>query len=103
MYNNFMMNNNRNSYVPQQFLKGRLVGSIEEVRSMPIDFDGSVSYFPDITNKKIYTKQIAADGSLQIQAYALEVVEEPQLPHYVTMEEFEKFKQEILANKADFS
>lgn len=29
------------------FLKGRPVSSLEEVRAIPIDFDGSVFYFPD--------------------------------------------------------
>lgn len=104
MYNNFMVNNNRNGYIPQQqFLKGRLVGSLDEAKAFPVDFDGSVSYFPDIANRKIYTKQIAADGSLQLLSYALEVVEEPPTPQYVTLEEFEKFKKELLSTKADFS
>ncbi len=37
-------------------LKGRPVSSIEEARAQSIDFDGSVFYFPDIANKRIYTK-----------------------------------------------
>ena len=40
------------------FLKGRPVSSLEEVKAIPIDFDGSIFYFPDIANRKIYTKQL---------------------------------------------
>ena len=43
---------------PQTGLKGRLVSSLEEARATSIDFDGSVFYFPDLANKRIYTKQI---------------------------------------------
>lgn len=41
----------------------RPVSSIDEVRAASIDFDGSVFYFPDLANKKIYTKQINMDGT----------------------------------------
>jgi hypothetical protein len=37
-------------------LKGRPVASIEEAKASPIDFDGSIFFFPDVANKKIYTK-----------------------------------------------
>lgn len=66
---------NNNNYYPQQTmrqpqtyinptpqimappgLKGRMVSSLEEARATSIDFDGSVFYFPDLANKKIYTK-----------------------------------------------
>ena len=49
---------------PQQMmLKGRPVSSVEEVKATPIDFDGSIFIFPDIANKRIYTKQVGMDGS----------------------------------------
>jgi hypothetical protein len=41
----------------------RPVSSIEEVRAASIDFDGSVFYFSDLANKRIYTKQINLDGT----------------------------------------
>ena len=44
-------------------LKGRLVSSFEEARASSIDFDGSVFYFPDLANRRIYTKQINIDGT----------------------------------------
>lgn len=75
-------------------LKGRPVTSIEEVKASSIDFDGSIFYFPDITNKKIYTKQINMDGTSSLNVYSL--MEQPQennnnmLPvNAVSKEEFE--------------
>ena len=59
-----MYQNNYNGYYqqlrsPTQMLKGRPVASLDEVRAIPVDFDGSVFYFPDLANGKIYTKQKA--------------------------------------------
>jgi len=36
-----------------------------------IDFDGSVFYFPDMANKRIYTKQINADGTASLYVYQM--------------------------------
>lgn len=97
---------NYNPYQPQQqlaqpryqyqdpnFLKGRPVTSIEEVRATPIDFDGSIFYFPDLTNNRIYTKQINMDGTPLFKVYELKALPlEPQNPtgNFVTREEFEQ-------------
>lgn len=72
------------SYMPQQQYKSyqptwsvsqipqvRPVSSIEEVRAYPIEFDGSIFYFPDIANKKIYTKFVNMDGTVAINLYEL--------------------------------
>jgi len=73
-------------------LKGRPVASIEEARASSIDFDGSVFYFPDLANKRIYTKQINMDGTSSLLMYELKEipVAEPALPteNYITREEF---------------
>lgn len=37
-----------------------------------IDFDGSVFYFPDLANNKIYTKQINMDGTSSLYVYERE-------------------------------
>ena len=42
--------------VQQNFIKGRPVVSIDEARASQIDLDGSLYVFPDLGNKKIYTK-----------------------------------------------
>ena len=53
-------------------LKGRPVSSFEEARVAQIDLDGSVSIFPDLGNKRIYTKRINVDGTAAINTYSLD-------------------------------
>ena len=82
----------------QNGLKGRLVSSLEEARATPIDFDGSIFYFPDLANKRIYTKQINMDGTATLNVYELREVpimnENPQVPqsmnNFITRDEFEQ-------------
>ena len=56
---------------PQQIIKGRPVSSYDEAKASMIDMDGSMFVFPDIANKRIYTKQIMLDGSAELKVYAL--------------------------------
>ena len=104
---------NYNYYPPRQqqqqpqpqippFLKGRPVSSLEEVRAIPIDFDGSVFYFPDIANRRIYTKQINLDGTALINMYefkpipvAQESTTNTNTDTFVTREEFEETMSKI--------
>ena len=74
------------------FLKGRLVSSIEEARAQTIDFDGSVFYFPDLANRRIYTKQINLDGTSTLNMYELKEipVQMPVNQEFITREEFEQ-------------
>ena len=82
----------------QNGLKGRLVSSLEEARATSIDFDGSIFYFPDLANKRIYTKQINMDGTATLNVYELREVpimnENPQVPqsmnNFITRDEFEQ-------------
>ena len=88
---------------PQVTLKGRLVSSLEEARATSIDFDGTVFYFPDLANKRIYTKQINMDGTASLYVYELRetpVEEEkssfvPSVEKFVTREEFERVLAEL--------
>ena len=81
---------------PQSYLKGRLVSSVEEARATSIDFDGSVFYFPDLANRRIYTKQINLDGTATLNMYELRempIVNEQQAiasTNFVTRDEFEQ-------------
>lgn len=85
-------------------LKGRPVASFEEVRAASVDFDGSVFYFPDLANKRIYTKQIGMDGSAILNMYELKEI--PATPNmdfqnFITREEFETVVmqlREVIAN-----
>ena len=82
----------------QNGLKGRLVSSLEEARATSIDFDGSIFYFPDLANKRIYTKQINMDGTATLNAYELKETpimnENPQtiqsMNNFITRDEFEQ-------------
>lgn len=89
------------SPIPQMILKGRPVSSLEEVRATGIDFDGSIFYFPDIANKKIYTKQINPDGTFTLLMYEQKELPGPiETSTYVTKQEFEQaieiLKKQIL-------
>ena len=81
------------NYKPQMWMQPtpqvRPVSSVEEVRAFPIDFDGTVFYFPDLANKKIYTKQINLDGTASINVYELREKPLEQPISYVTRDEFE--------------
>ena len=88
---------------PQVGLKGRLVTSLEEARATSIDFDGSVFYFPDLANKRIYTKQINIDGTASLYVYELRempVINEtsgfvPSVEKFVTRDEFEQVLEQL--------
>jgi hypothetical protein len=76
---------------------------LEEARATSIDFDGSVFYFPDLANKRIYTKQINIDGTASLYVYELRelpIEEEksslvPSVEKFVTREEFERVLAEL--------
>lgn len=79
------------------YLKGRPVSSIEEVKAIPIDFDGSIFIFPDIANKQIYTKQINLDGTASINVYELKITAQQQMTDYITRDEFNEQMEKIRA------
>ena len=98
--NNQMQQQNNNIQMRYNYfgLKGRPVSSIEEARAQSIDFDGSIFYFPDIANKRIYTKQINLDGTATLNMY--EIKEIPVQPtalsnNYITREEFDSAITEL--------
>ena len=78
--------------MPQQnLLKGRFVSSVDEVRAAQVDFDGSIFIFPDIANKKIYTKQIDLNGNVKLEEYDWVPIEKTAaVGDFVTKEEFEE-------------
>ena len=83
--------------VPPQGLRGRPVSSLDEVRATSIDFDGSIFYFPDIANRRIYTKQINMDGTANLLMYELKEIprekeyeQMPSIEQFVTKDEFER-------------
>lgn len=55
-----------------QIIKGRPVSNYDEAKAAMIDLDGSLFMFPDVANKKIYTKQIMLDGTAELKTYVLQ-------------------------------
>lgn len=81
---------------PAAVIKGRPVSSLEEARVAQIDLDGSISFFPDLGNKRIYTKRINADGTASINTYSLdEQVPVAQTEEYVTRGELTELKKSL--------
>lgn len=86
----------------QMVLKGRPVASIEEARAVSIDFDGSIFFFPDLAQNRIYTKQINLDGTATLNMYELKEIPSPSTninidsATFITREEFEKFKMDLI-------
>lgn len=78
-------------------LKGRPVSSLEEARAAAIDFNGSVFFFPDLANKRIYTKQINLDGTASMNMYEYKEVptEAFNSSNFVTRQEFDETLNDI--------
>lgn len=85
----------RSTYMPAPNARIRPVTSLEEVRAAAVDFDGSVFFFPDFSNKRIYTKQINLDGTAALNMYALTDLPAPESTTYVTREEYNTTLLEI--------
>ena len=90
---------------PGNYIKGRPVVSIDEARASQIDLDGSLYVFPDLGNKKIYTKQINMDGTATFNVFELSApIEVAQSQTYVTKEELDtilaSFKESLALDKA---
>ena len=84
------------------YLKGRLVSSLEEAKAAGIDFDGSIFYFPDLANRRIYTKQINLDGTATLNMYELKeipmAIDAANPEVYITREEFEQALNKLRAD-----
>lgn len=93
--------------VPSNNSQVRPVSSIEEVRASSIDFDGSIFYFPDVANKKIYTKSINNDGTVNISVYELKPTDLSIDSSYITRKEFENVINDLIkmfeSNKQEMS
>lgn len=116
MFNQPMYNNQfqQNQMQPQQnqqqiqndnFLQGRQVTEIDEVKAQIIPLDGSTSYFPSVDGKHIYTKRLNLDGTCSIITYKSSEIDNPNKNtneisngnniKFVTREEFDMFKVEL--------
>ena len=110
MYNYYQQQPAMRQTVVPMILKGHPVSSLEEARASSIEFDGSISYFPDIANKRIYTKQInVTDGTSILNMYELTPLPQEPVPvdtqNFITRTEFnsalEKINQLLESKKID--
>lgn len=109
MYNNYGYNPYQNRFIglPQMeqqspamnglrpVISGKIVDSIDVVKAMDITLDGSTHYFPLIDGSAIVTKQLGLDGVSKITVYKPVEETKKEEPKYVTVEEFDKFKEEL--------
>lgn len=75
-------------------LNGKVVDSIDTVKGMDINLDGSVSYFPLADGSKIVTKQLNVDGTSKIVVYT-QTKEENKEIKYITSEDLDKALKKI--------
>lgn len=92
---NTTQNNTQLATQNRQVLNGKLVDSIDVVKSMDIPLDGSISYFPLTNGSAIVTKQLLTDGTSKTTIY--KQVEEKETPkvEYATMDDLKKSIKEI--------
>ena len=101
MYNYYQQQPSASAPMPPRMpqfggLKGHPVSSLEEVKATSIDFDGSIFYFPDIANKRIYTKTVGMDGIAALNMYELKPLpSNPEVGEFVTRQEFEQAMSKI--------
>lgn len=84
---------------PQNVLKCMAVTSIDEAQGTMIDLDGSVTVFADLSNGKIYTKQIGMDGKAILNTYELQRPKPPAAD--ATEERFQRIENAIVALKGE--
>lgn len=75
-------------------LNGKVVDSVDTVKGMDINLDGSVSYFPLADGTKIITKQLNMDGTSKMVVYE-QVKEDIKEVKYVTSDELDKAIKKI--------
>lgn len=75
-------------------LNGKVVDSIDTVKGMDINLDGSISYFPLADGSKIVTKQLNMDGSSKMVVYE-QVKENIKEVKYITSDELDKAIKKI--------
>ena len=80
---------------PKNIVKCKMVTSLEEVKAMPIDFDGSLNVYVDVTNNKIYTKVFTVNATVDIKTYVIGESEDVSNNKYATIEDINQIKKEL--------
>ena len=71
-------------------LLGKIVDSIDVVKSLEIPLDGSTSYFPLADNSMIVTKQLQNDGTSKIVVYKPTQEEKKEAIQFATLEDLQE-------------
>ena len=91
--------NAQNSYLRAPVTESHLprVYGIRGAQEYPIAFNSEIALF-DAEEDVFYLKEADANGYTRLTKYEYKesVIEDPNTPKYVTMEDFEKFKKEVL-------
>lgn len=85
-------------YTPVQqkpMLNGKVVESIDVVKVMDINFDGSINYYPIADGSAIVTKQLQMDGTSKTIIYKPVDTDKVEQPKYATMEDVKNSINEI--------
>ena len=70
-------------------LLGKVVDSIDVVKSLEIPLDGSTSYFPLADNSMIVTKQLQNDGTSKIVVYKPTQEEKKEAIQFATLDDIQ--------------
>lgn len=87
MYQNMGQNINQGQRIQnnEQILQGKYVDSIDVVKALNTNLDGSTSFYPLIDGSAIITKQLQQDGTSKTIIYKqIEEKEIKDLPKYIT-------------------
>ena len=95
--NNFMQNQQMQQtqqIPPTNFIKP--VTSIEEVRGVTPNFDGSKLYFEDVTNNKMYVKYLGFNGLPIMEVFSKDENSTSEATNsFVSKEEFEQLRAKM--------
>lgn len=76
-------------------LLGKVVDSMDVVKSLEIPLDGSISYFPLADNSMIVTKQLQTDGTSKIIIYKPTQDEKKETIQFATFQDIQEAINEI--------
>ena len=76
-------------------LLGKVVDSIDVVKSLEIPLDGSTSYFPLADNSMIVTKQLQNDGTSKIVVYKPAQEDKKDVIQFATLEDIQDAINEL--------
>ena len=87
----------QNSYIPpivqtinQPSLLGKIVDSIDVVKSLEIPLDGSTSYFPLANGEAIISKQLQTDGTSKIVVYKPTQEDKKEAIQFATLDDIQE-------------